>query len=447
MAKTCILVLVMLSAWVSAAQKEMDLSQWKNTVPCEGLIIDTIYMIQDPDKPIGMIRAGMNNILKPLYIKKPVEGSLAEMFMSTNNGEHVNLKINKLRIAERANSTAEFAYCALHFELLRWNNGDLERIWEYGETINSKGMEVTGHHDKNLVEAFKHGLVAYRNGIGVGLTQPVKIDVVDSQKKSGSEDLNLPLLENKNLPDGVFRDVQGMKYAQVDTSVHFELADKAPLGDMIVYKPRFHVKQESDPIALIKENVLYYYIGKRYVKMRLDDEGYYAYIEFMEGSSNAVAIGIGANFGLIGGLVASGSYSENVTKRYDLDLLTGDLIPSEILGNRGPTFDVVLQHSPYSKVDTMCISADGTHQSCLTKGKHFVFKQPLTRANVQFEFSHGDKKYGQLVLPISGADEEFVLLKIKKKDVFVADKLNVQMKAAMMRDLKDSDEVQLMSEH
>ncbi len=453
------MLLWLMSCGVHAhAQEIIKLSKVTPLAVPEDIYIDSVMASFSDSARIGTVLRGLGNKPIPAFVAGGVAKGIHGVLKNPSSDDrvlHCTMRVNALDIREISTGTSEKATCALNFELLSLTDSGWVRLFDHAalSTVGG-GLDATGKHAANIVDAFAQGFAEFTRLQQSGeLPAPV---LVDAPKAGiyGGENRAYPVLVVGAPARGSYRSFMAFRDQHPDTSVTFTMKPVGkddPLREMYKLKTARDEAMPSEPWGVSDGKQLYLNMGKRYLRMNRSGNEFKAnYGLGGSGQVDAAAISVGVGFGLLGVLVYYGASGTSAQQHVPvkLDMLTGDLVPvfDPRVGAplKDETSDHLFQYSRICPMDTIVkILVYGGLKAELTKEGYHVLKLVPRPDTVPVEIQVGDGPPTSIEVSTAriGGEPSVYLIKVGKDAIPTVDRLGANMAGPLLQKLDPNKEV------
>ncbi|HEY0977952.1 MAG TPA: hypothetical protein VGE21_10835 [Flavobacteriales bacterium] len=353
-------MLALLLAPAIQAQHVVHLSEQPPLVVPEGLVIDSLSIRFDPHHAIGTVMKGAWNRSDPAFLGTDAQQELRSLLPHASNGTnalHCALRINVLRISDRSGSVSEMAPCALNFDVLAHSDSGIVLLYEYAGTVTTKGgLDATGRHAGSIRNSLQGGIDAFWREWSGGRIEPRVVHGADAHRGLLGT-LGYTALMNGSLPKGVYRTFMDFRDQRPDTTLSFEMKPvRNEMGRSLMVRMKFtEGTPYTDVWGFSDGTALFVDLGDRFVRMARGPQWFTAVIPAQEMLDAGTVVAVGFMFGAIGAgiLMASHSRAQGPLTTFELDMLTGSLVPANVDPWRPIVCEQVFIHSKHTALDTL----------------------------------------------------------------------------------------------
>lgn len=260
---------------------------------------------------LGYVQVGMMNKKisavpdKPWanYLQDFTDAEYKGMFKDT--GVHLLWVIKDLRINERTFAMSEKAFVRLKADA--YASSDQQHyhlLTHFDTTLVRGGLDVTGKHDRNIMEAIQLLLETAVQNVRTPISDTPALLATDIQQKAAAE-LNTPILQATEYNSGVFRSYAEF-LANTPSVSNFDVAIEKKKVNVYEIKADGSRVLIDHPWGLCKDGEVYKCIPSALIALEKSGHAFVIsnYLEAINRKNRAIfwsAVGGGAAGGLIGG--------------------------------------------------------------------------------------------------------------------------------------------------
>lgn len=254
----------------------------------------------------------------------------------TSSGEHLVLKINTLHVSELKHERGQCSFAGMNIEFLERRVDGWVRRYIHGTTTWHQQGDATSHHGYNVVRALRECLSAYATARATERLTAIPVAAADLSRPPVAGALQLPIQLVGSPAEGVYHSFMRMANNDPEVVHHLTLNEHENTDDgraLSVKGP--HAEDARSWWGLCHDGIIYMNNGRRFVELQRDATGFFTRTEVgIDNTTATAAMGVvsGVFLGVVGAalIVASTDQPKRPT-RLDLDLLTGQLVPSEVI--------------------------------------------------------------------------------------------------------------------
>ena len=416
-----------------------------------GVSRQTVYVGCDPQHPLGVVFEPTNGRYTHIVADRP----LNELFVALLNGDQgtdhpdtasIFVKVNRVRL----DVLGRRPHCLLHAEVISRAGIDPVRIFEQAVAVGGRTEEYTRKEGFGgaLRYALQEYLAAYAKAVAEGRLTSVPItEQALTQPMELGPDL-APILHDPVLRKGLYPTFLHMRDNRPDTTFSIDEQDlsRSRMSDKVL-----RYKNPSPVLAtawgFCTGEAAYMRIGRDFIRLERTENGFFGSMpQYQSVTYVPLVVGGGLLGALIGAAVGVGlstSMSGMVVgyAPYELDLTSGDFIPSFSHGASDTYGSLVFYFDPYSKgTDTITVVMGQEQPVKLTKGQWTMFLPTPSAAPVPVLIGAKDATV-ELAIDTNNDLAKTYLLGISSKGELKADRLNVNMEDKVFRKLQPEDRV------
>jgi hypothetical protein len=317
------------------------------TTKLTGYYIEKVINATVEDSCIGFVQTGMFNRQEAAYLSPSttiaIEECLKRSFPRTGSAKPLIIRINKLFVYERTWSSKEIAAIELSVSFITKDEHGLFDQFTAGEYYQRNGLDVTGFHKDNIVEAFGVCFDDFDRIRERGLLKPRKITEAELTRNPLDHPEDFPVFQKNRVSRGLFRTFYSFRDCRPDTLTSFGIEyairkkDSTRMRASLKLPPELQKKKiygfsdgqnlfmwAGSGFALVKKKEKS--MSVRVEKSDLDDQG----------SSDVYMAGF--MFGAIGGLLATlatlatdpDQDGVSAEGRCNIDFVCGRLVPKKV---------------------------------------------------------------------------------------------------------------------
>jgi len=317
------------------------------TTRLSGYYIEKVINATVEDSCIGFVQTGMFNRQEAAYLSPSttvaIEECLKRSFPRTGSAKPLIIRINKLFVYERTWSSKEIAAIELSLSFITKDEHGLFDQFIAGEYFQRNGMDVTGFHKDNIVEAFGVCFDDFDRIKELGLLQPRKITETELARNPLDRPEDFPVFKKSRISRGLFRTFYSFRDCRPDTLTSFGIEytirkkDSTRMRASLELPPEF---QKKKIYGFSDGQNLFMWAGSGFALVKKKERSMSVLVEKSDlddhGSSDAFMAGY--MFGAIGGLLATlatnatNSDQDGVSAegRCNIDFVCGRLVPKRV---------------------------------------------------------------------------------------------------------------------
>ncbi len=367
---------------IATAQHFISFASGPITAHHHPFTIDSVIVAFNDTSSIGEVANEFKKYPQRAYLEEGAARQLLLLlkrsFVPENTQRHLVLKVDRLTIAEGSFGGSQFGSAGICVEFLEMNANGFVREYLHGTTVVSKALDVTHLHATNIQLALEDCFIAYDKAVGEHKLTTVPIPVAQLGKVPTIAEIGLPVLSTGKPTTGIYRSFMDMARNAPDTSVSFHAKRSERNDGTITAQVEFNDAASPKGLwGVCDDGDIFINNGKRFVLAERDLTGFH--VTFDPGSSpadaNAAAMGaVGGALGgvLFGAVFAAGSSSSSPITTYDLDMLTGQLVPRRVkrIGTDGTELSETVIINSTNDSLPIEVTMFGGREALLRKGQH-----------------------------------------------------------------------------
>jgi hypothetical protein len=377
-------------------------------------------------------------------VKEQVFNLIERSSTATAPNEHIFIKLNALHVNEFDTREGDAGFCAIHMEFLRAGDEGIAREYTHAATVWNKSGDATEKQAQNIAYAIGQCFDGYAKARSSGKTTHILVPPDDLRRPTDPMIPPPHVLTEATLMGGIYPTFMDFLNEHPGSSLPFQLVPAKDPGGLL---RGVHVKGDARSTAerawgLCDGQDLFVNIGDRFLPLERDSSGFHLIgsIDVVRngGGSTGVEVGGAMLFGLVGMLASRAVFPGEGTPpkdRFDLDLLTGLLMPSGWVGSQLPHDRVVVlcDYGPSTGKVTVSVSSEKNVR--LDEDQYHRYSIPPSDAGdtIRVSASNGKKamitlesdlRHTQVVRIRVGSNDEIHLHKHEAEDLL--DKLKPQ---------------------
>ncbi len=440
------LVIAFLGVWSAHAQLVLDPKGLVVLPP--GQWADTVLLSYDPLEPVGSFyrveQTGEIHTTHMVLKDHPVTMFRRVLGLGGPNDTTqgtLYLKVNGLKFSDQGDRSI----CALHAEVLERSAEGYRRRFEFSAMAPTEVSDRSmASCEQGLLNALRSFFDAYVKATRDSLGVPQADTMSEITAQFDITPANTPILTISKPKRGIFWSFMDMRLNKPDTSFQFDIR-----GEDLEYVSAERLSLSNVPDRVLNSiwglssgKRLYIREATEFIRLEPEDKGFHAYVQFPGTVVPLTVLGGGLLFGAIGGAVIGAMSSEPGPRvRFDLDMLTGNLVMRDssmiTMSYSQHVFWLSRFSEPGTTVKTSC--ARGGERT-LGKGQWTSFVLSPKYGDDQVVLS---TQAGDVVVNVpSNSDHTHVhLVSVKKDGVLKVTELKDQMRYTALRDLEAKDRV------
>ncbi len=138
---------------------------------------------------VGYARIGINNRIVPAWLEGPFEEEMAKqverIILSDEQAEDIYFVFHEMNVNEQLSGMSEKGICRAEIEFIKQDNGIYYSLGSFSSEIQGKGLDVTGGHDKRILQALEACIIEFEKSRKDG--NPV-VEVFDFEETTAPYD-------------------------------------------------------------------------------------------------------------------------------------------------------------------------------------------------------------------------------------------------------------------
>ncbi len=404
-ATRCLLIVATFATCHAArAQFFVDLGKEYLDVPGCTFAVDSVILSFNGRSSIGSVHQGLANKEAQVYIQGYVDGAINDLIKRCVTArpitQHVVLKLNVLRIGEQLLATRELASCSIHCEFLSHDSAGWLRLYRIGTTVQNGGIDATNSHAANITSALGQCMERFQWRLNAAELHPVRVRDDQLTIRTPIRPMDIAGINGTAVPKGIFPSFMDFIESRPDTITAFDLVETGRSTPDVKVMRMSGEASEIAPMAwgLSDGERCYVNSGKDLIELKSDSVNAYSWLPPAKAYDKA-DLEAQMMFGLAG-LALSRAFKDNRPQRYDLDLMTGQLVDHGANAREKETGVMqTIAYSSLSPVDTMvCLYLNGSNKVCLRRGQYFETRFPPQISLLLIELRVGNTAWERIYL-------------------------------------------------
>lgn len=276
---------------------------------------------------VGVVQKGMSNARRFAVFKSPVEDEILGLVSRSTQGgagNDVILRIEYIAVSEQTRATSETAKAEVTMDIFHLTGDRARFIARKHATKESRGMEVTGHHARNIAAAIEEVLLhfnTYDFNVMPGVEPLIMPEEIMSFRPDPVSEINAPVLLAGNYDDGIFASFEEFLDNKPSVREGYEVREGDPLKARWVDDVGKKTRIRDDVYALAHKNTLYIFFNGLFYPLEKTSNKFLFTGPAVPDNGAILAGGIMG--GAIGGAIAGAATAKKT--RYWIDLSNGSL--------------------------------------------------------------------------------------------------------------------------
>lgn len=416
-----------------------------------GISRRTVYVGCDPNHPLGVVSDAMTQRYTHIVADRPLDKLFVALLdggqdASLPDTSSLFLKVNRVRL----DVVGLQPYCLLHAEVIAKQGPDHVRVFERAVAVGGRTKEYARKEGFGgaLRYALQQYLAAFSKAFEEGdLTAvPIAADALTQPMEPGPE--LAPILHDPVLRKGLYPTFLHMRNNNPDTTYTIDERDfSRPWVSDKVFRYKDPSPAHAAAWGFCDGEAAYMRIGRDLIRLERTDKGFLGHLPRYQSMTYVpVVVGgglLGALIGAAVGVGVSASMSGMIIgyAPYELDLTSGDFIPSYVNGMNETYGSVIFYFDTYSKgADTITVDLGREQVVKLAKGQWTMFLPTPSATPVPVLISSNGATV-PLAIDSNSDITKTYLLGIYGKGELKADRLNVNMEEKIFKKLQAEDRV------
>ncbi|HPF91835.1 MAG TPA: hypothetical protein PLL57_14340 [Flavobacteriales bacterium] len=315
---------------------------------------DTVFVAFDARNPIGVIRTPTGPRPESLYLPgnpaTAIKRTLGEELDATPGADRLFLKVNRLQLGEERG----VAICSMHAEVLNGSNGHYTRIYEGPASIRGgRSRDVLKGNGAIIVSVLQEFMNEFKERSERGELVDIAVPADRLGTPMMVSEIEAPILAATTPRRGIYRSFLQMRLNMPDSLTAFEL-----IGTEAWQEPSGPVRMKSDPNTSLDSiwglsDGVHPYIrsGEAFLHLELRSGGFQALAPIPVDPDPLMVASMTFGLGLVGAAIIFAQPRTTASMIFDLDLLTGELVPRSTLFADPPSTVHVFRFDRTSKTD------------------------------------------------------------------------------------------------
>lgn len=381
--------------------------------------VEKVIDVRDAGNYIGFVRKGLGDRKVPATLGEQSAADELQMlfnrsFANMPGKRPLTIRVNKLLIYEVVYTSKAYAFAEVNLTFLAKNGDVYVELYETGTMVSKQGLEVTGSHEKNLIQAldicFKQFRAFAKRGVLKGTTVSTEELLVNPIGKR-----HYPIETASEYPKGIYYSLSDFLNNTPDTSVEFT----------VEYKPK---KKEEDLEAIphwtdpvLNHTALWGFSDGKQIFVFLD--GYFHLIQkeannfivYAPDLKKGGAVMTGAILGgLVGALLADALENPKEIK-YKIDFSTGGVAPLKEPNYKRIEARSAIYFTSFAKDGSeLTVFVNGEEKCTLSPGQYYIVRTKPTQTTVEICVAANGEKVCRQIEPEIMKTEAY-LCRLEKK--------------------------------
>lgn len=384
--------------------------------------VEEVIDVRDVDNYIGFVRKGLGDRKVPAMLgersaEEELKALFARSFPAGNEKTPLIVRVNKFLVYEVVYAAKAYAFAEVNLSFLTRTGDVYLELYETGTMITKPGLEVTGSHEKNIIQALDHCFKQFRAYATAGAMQAMTVPANELRVNPIGK-RHYPIETATEYPKGVYHTLADFRNNTPDASVEFTINYKKQKKEETLEA----VLDFKDPKVNVDEiwgfsdgkQIFINAQGSFHVLQKEEDNFVVQAPSLSKGVGSAVVGGILG--GAIGGLLMSAfDHSSGKEMTYKIDYTTGAVTPLKEPGYKRIEASSAIYFTSFAKDGSeLTVFVNGEEKCTLNPGQYYMVRTKPARTSVEICIAANGEKACQQIEPELLKTEAY-LCRIEKK--------------------------------
>ncbi len=440
------LTLFSLILYSSADEITITLAGKKLSTHLRGYYIEDVILSQREDSCLGFLHPLGPELCIAIFFETSISAGLKELLMTSMpkqaDLQPLIIRVNRIFMYQVSEGVRDYACLDLSLSFIRHDRTLIEDLTS-AVTISVEQQFYPRGLGKIIVNGFDSSFSQYDKRSRLGLLVPTIITSEQLKENPVYKPGYYRCFSGKKNRKGVYRTFFDFRDNLPDTSLEFKVFHDYNKNHPKLSKAYLKFTKDSKPgkvWGFYEGDSVYINGGRSYSLLTYEGDQFITYHRSSEYSRDVASAAIfGGIFGgllgasLLGGLAAVSSDPDLIVK-FRLDLFDGKLLlndaPDYTMISSKVVFFLSKKSDPHA---TLSVFVDGQPQCEMKPGNYFTLDLSChySAANIKLVSSTGGESSRKI--PLKLFKTEVYLLKVKKNNVVLSNRLNNQMKTDLLK--------------
>ena len=405
----------------------ISLKDLKVTSFLKGYYVDKVINVSQEESTIGFVQRGMFNrkeaaVMQP-SVAAEIESCLVRSFPRNDTLKPLIVRINQLYIYELTWSSKEIACIDMSVSFIATDTAGFVELFLAGDSFERGGLDVTGLHPKNIVNALSNCFDDFYKTNFLGMLHPHRISEEELRQNPLDKPEKFAVFQKKHICKGLFKSFYNFRDCLPDSTTNFTVKYHLPKQDSSRIRATLELPSDlsqKEYYGFSDGKNIFVWAGSGFALVNREEKAISLRVDKNDvhtgASSGVMVAGVfggmigGAVAGLVSGLTPSGATNAAGYGKCTIDFTSGRLIPVNIPDYLKTESTTIFFLSKTTASDTrLTILHNADTLCCLSPGKY-----------LQLSLS---SKFHELKISMTGKDcisrEETIPLRLFNADVYL----------------------------